>query len=181
MVGVAASGGYWTDGAKRPAYKPDNHSVLLVGWDEDGSWWVFDSLQPFKGFTGYHRLDKDYEFQSAYVVTELPADWKERRDEARIAPAGPIDRYGKPRSLQAEIDAGYLIKNALERFVDKRVFDHAGSMWNLLVMAAAYGGWTITEGHPIWRWKKIPGDIVRDVEYHFLTGKHLIDFNKPKV
>src|SRR3990167_5581125 len=50
MVGVAASGGYWAYKATRPVGKPDDHATLLIGWEADGTWVAFDSLQPSKGF-----------------------------------------------------------------------------------------------------------------------------------
>lgn len=178
MVGVVASGGYWKDRKKRPN-KDDDHATLLVGWDVDDAWFGFDSLQPSKDFTGYHTFDKDYEFRTAYAITELPSNAKELVAEARKP--GNADRYGLPRNFQLEGDNGYRILNSLKRFLPPQMVDSAGRDWWKLINAATYGGWTVTEPHKLIPFRSVPGDIIRYVEHKFLTGKALFgDFINPK-
>lgn len=178
LVGVAASGGYWRDEAKRPAGKPDNHACLLCGWDEDGSWWVFDSLQPFKGFTGYHRLHRDYEFQSAYVVTELPADWKEKRDEARTEPfAHCLNHYGKPRNFEREQEVAAEMLREFKRFNNQSVLEAAGRFWTVVCNMVVYGGYNISYAKwGMWH----PGDVINFIYAWRRTGKFIFDPNKER-
>lgn len=177
MVGAVASGGYWKDRAVRPAGRDDDHATLLVGWDVDDAWFAFDSLQPNRDFNGYHTFHKDYEFRSVYAVTEIPSDWREMRDAARTPPPGNAQRYGKPRNFQLEADNGYRILNALKHFLPGRMVDRAGRYWSTLINGATYGDYTIQVPHKLIPFRAVPGDIVRDVETEFLTGKHLFNFD----
>lgn len=177
LVGVAASGGYWAERAKRPPNKPDNHAVLLVGWDEDGSWWLFDSLQPSKDFSGYHMLDRDYAFNSAYVVTELPDGWKEIRDNARVAPSSNANYYGKPRDLELEKHVASDMLAAFDKFDNQSVKEAAGRFWETYIRAVAYGGYNVSYVK-YGRW--MSGDIVNDCYAWRRTGKHVFDFDLPR-
>jgi hypothetical protein len=174
LVGVAASGGWWKDKANRS--KPeDNHAVLLVGYEQDDSWIVFDSLQPEKDFNGYHRLSSEYTFSSAYAITELPANWKELRDEAREAPPGNKERYGKQRNYEAEVAFANKMLAEFKRFNNQSVLEAAGRFWETLIRAGVYGGYSLT--YTKWgRW--MPGDLINSVYNWRRTGKHLFDFNK---
>lgn len=175
LVGVAASGGYWGDRARRPAGKPDNHACLLVGWNDDGSWWAFDSLQPARDFDGYHTLSSDYAFNSAYVVTELPENWKEIRDEAREAPPNNANYYGKPRDLERERHVASEMLTAFDSFKNQGVKDAAGRFWEMYIRAVAYGGYSISYTKwGVWH----AGDIVNDCYMSKRTGKHIFNFDK---
>lgn len=177
LVGVAASGGYWGDKAKRPAGKPDNHAVVLAGWDEDGSWWVFDSLQPKTDFDGYHRLHSSYEFGSAYALTELPDNWKEIRDTARLPPPGNAERYGKPRDFAAEVKFANEMLVAFKKFNNQSVLEAAGRFWGVLTRAGVYGSYNLS----YYKWGMwYPGDIVNDIFHWTRTGKHIFNFDKPR-
>jgi hypothetical protein len=177
LVGVAASGGYWGDRAKRPRNKPDNHAVLLVGWEEDDAWVVFDSLEPAAGFDGYHVLSPDYRFDSAYAVTGLPEDWKEIRDAARTPPANNASFYGKRRNLELEQRNAIAMLDEFRRFGNKSVLDAAGRFWIMLVNAVTYGGYSIS--YRKWgMWQ--PGDVINDIYSWRRTGKHLFDFDLPR-
>lgn len=176
ITGVAASGGYWADKAKRPP-KDDDHAVLLVGWDEDGSWWVFDSLQPSQNFDGYHRLAPDYEFRSCYAITELPADWKEQVAEVRKAPPGNAERYGKPRDYAAEVAFAAKMLAEFKKFNNQSVLEAAGRFWEMYVRAGVYGGYSLSYT----KWMKWhPGDLINDCYMWRRTGQHIFDFNKSR-
>lgn len=180
LVGVAAKdNAYWDPAHKRVEW-PDNHAVLLVGWTEDDHWIVFDSLQPHRGFDGYHTLHSSYTYNSAYAMIKLPAGWRELRDKAREVAPTNANRYGKPRVYQAEVDAGFTMLRQMERFLSKPVVDRYGPRWEAAIRAVVYGGYRITEPHPIFRWRSRPSDILRDAEILMLTGKPLYDFDIPR-
>lgn len=177
MVGVKAAGGYWGDRAKRPASSVDDHATLLVGWEPDGAWVAFDSLQPSRGFTGYHTLDKDYEFHSVYAVTELPKDWKEQRDKAREAPSNNAARYGKPRDFPAEVKFAAEMLEAFKKFNNQSVLEAAGRFWEQLIRAGVYGGYSLSyRKWGIWQ----PGDLINFVYHYRRTGKQLFNLDKPR-
>ena len=174
MTGVAASGGYWEDRAKRPVGKPDNHAVLLTGWSPD-AWWVFDSLQPTANFDGYHTLDSSYQFLTAYGVTELPANWRELRDRDRASPKGNTERYGRPRDYAAEVSFASEMLATFKRFRNQSVLEAAGRFWEMYIRAGVYGGYNLS--YTKWgRW--MPGDILNDCYNWRRTGYHLFDFDK---
>jgi len=176
LVGVAASGGYWGDKAKRPLNADDNHACLLVGWEEDGSWIIFDSLQPSADFNGYHTLHQTYDFFSVYAVTELPADWKEQRDEIRSEGFEYcLLHYGKPRNFEAEQRAAVKLLDELKRFNNQSILDAAGKFWTVACNMIVYGGYSIS--YTKWgRW--YPGDIINFIYAYRRTGKLIFDPNK---
>ncbi len=178
MVGVAASGGYWAEKAKRPANKQDDHATLLVGWEADGAWVAFDSLQPSRGFTGYHTFDKDYTFNSVYAVTELPADWKAQRDAARTPPPDNANRYGKPRDFGAEVKNANEMLDAFKKFNNRSVLEAAGRFWSIYTNSITYGGFSLSYYRfgVVWT----AGDIINDCYAWRRTGKHLFNFDKPR-
>jgi hypothetical protein len=161
MVGVAASGGWWTNLTKR-SKEQDNHAVLLVGWKNDVFQTVFDSLQNSATFDGYHNLAYSYTFSSAYVVAELPDNWKELRDEAR---KGNEDRYGLPRDFPREVTTANEMLLAFQKFGNKSVMDAAGRFWEQSIRAICYGGYSIT-------------DVINSTYNWRRTGKHIFDFNQ---
>ena len=159
VVGVYAGGGYFADKTPRKG-ETDNHLTLLVGWDEDDSWWVFDSVQPAKNqpYSGYHRLSKDYDFHQRYVIRELPEDWKEKRDQVRSEPfQNALSHYGENRNLEREQAAAKELLEAFERFKNQSVFEAAGRFWTVLINARAYGGYNVSyEKNGQW----MPGDLI---------------------
>lgn len=175
MVGVAATGGYWQDKQKR-ASQTDNHACLLVGWDEEDNWWLFDSLQPSSTFDGYHRVDRAYGFNSAYAITKLPKDWKDQRDETRKDPYQfCLNHYDKQRNLEAEIMAAEELLREFKKFNNQSVLEAAGRFWTVLVNMRAYGGYNVS--YTKWgRW--MPGDIINQIFQWRRTGQLIFDPNK---
>lgn len=178
MVGVAASGGYWTPATKRPPKKPDDHAILLVGWDANDNWWAFDSLQPSRDFNGYHTLHSSYEFLSVYAVTELPEDWKEKQAETRSEGFEHcLNHYGQQRDFEKEQKAAQELVEAFNRFNNESVKAAAGKFWTVLCNAVAYGGYSVSYTRfGLWQ----PGDAVNDIYHWRRTGEHIFDFNKPR-
>lgn len=176
MVGVAASGGYWTEYQKR-SKNEDNHACLLVGWDENG-WIMFDSLQPSSNFNGYHKLDKSYQFFSAYVVTELPKNVENLVETVRSDGfENALNHYGQRRNLEAEQMAAAELLAAFNRFNNQSVKDAAGRFWTVLTNARAYGGYNVS--YTKWgMWQ--PGDLVNFVYQWRRTGEYLFDLNQPR-
>lgn len=177
MVGVAASGGYWADRAKRPAGKPDNHATILKGWAEDGAWICLDSLQPRRDFDGTHSLAPDYQLTSAHVVTEFPEDWRLIVANERQAPPNNENYYGKRRDLALEQRVASQMLLAFQSFQNESVLHAAGRFWLMYVRAVAYGGYSLS--YTKWgQWK--PGDIINDCYNWRRTGLHLFDFDLPR-
>lgn len=175
LAGVYAGGGYWNPETKRQS-QTDNHAVLIVGWDAT-HWVLFDSLQREKGFDGYHTVSSAYTFQNAYVVLQMPSDWKQQRDKARELPKGNAECYGKRRDLGAEQEfAGKMVK-AFRELADEKTFAAAGMFWELFIRAGVYGGYNL-EYTKFFR--RYAGDLINDCVYFQRTGKHVFDFNKPR-
>jgi hypothetical protein len=177
LVGGYAGGGWWNYETKRQSAS-DNHAVLLVGWAENGAWHVFDSLQPHKNFDGYHVLSPDYGFHGAYAVTELPADWREKRDKVRSEPfENVLNHYGKPRNFEAEVRAANKMLEEFTRFKNQSVLAAAGRFWTVLVNMVVYGGYSIS--YRKWgRWQ--PGDIINFVYAWRRTEEFIFDPNKER-
>lgn len=166
LIGVNAGGTYYSGDAKRTKGY-DNHAVLLVGWTAT-HWIIFDSLAWVKKTDGYGTLGKDYTFISAYVVTELPGNWKAKRDEARVIAPGALQHYGKRRNLEAEIKAANDLLAALKSYNNQSVLEAAGRFWTTMTNAIAYGGYTVT-------------DCVNNTYYWRRTGEHIFNFDQEKV
>ncbi len=172
----ANTGGYWLDKVVRKS-DMDTHAVVLAGWDDDGSWWIFDSLQPTTDFNGYHRFSKDYGFNTAYAVVMLPDSWQQLRDEARTPPPGNAERYGKPRDYAAEVVFASEMLAAFKKFNNESVLAAAGKFWEMLIRAGVYGGYNLSyEKQGVW----YPGDLINDVYAWRRTGKHLFNFDKQR-
>ena len=177
LTGVAASGGYWSNATKRPEGKEDNHAVVLAGWDDDGSWWIFDSLQPTTAFDGYHKLHPSYDFHVAYGITALPEDWKELRDEARVSPPNNAARYGKPRDFAAEVAFADKMMKEFAKFNNKSVLDAAGRFWEQLIRAGVYGGYSLSYTKwGVWQ----PGDLINFVYAWRRTGQYIFNLDKER-
>jgi hypothetical protein len=174
LVGVYAGGGYWNPDTKRQGSK-DNHAVLLVGWNQD-HWILFDSLQPKAGFDGYHTVSKDYTFNSAYAIVELPADWKEKRDKARSEGFEHcLNHYGQPRDFEKEVRVAAQMQADLKGFNNQSVYEAAGRFWTVLVNMASYGGYNTK--YTKWG-KEYPGDIWNFIYHWRRTGQLIFDPNK---
>ena len=175
LIGVAASGGYWSSYTKR-AKTTDNHACILVGWDEHG-WIVFDSLQPRTDFSGYHTLDKSYTFSSAYAVVEVEdPQWREKVYEKRKEGFEHcLNHYGQPRNFPAEQEAAALLTKEFKKFKNQSVWEAAGKFWTAYVNAVAYGGYNAS--YMKWGlWQS--GDVINDCYHWRRTGQHIFDFNK---
>ncbi len=118
-------------------------------------------------------MSQNYTFNFAYAVTELPADWKELRDEARKKdfipePTSPypsvLDHYGKQRNLELEITTANEMLARFKVFNNKSVTDAAGRFWPVYTNAIAYGGYSYT-------------DIINDCYHWRRTGTHIFDLN----
>ena len=173
LVGVVAQGSYYQDYAKRlPGY--DNHAVLLVGWEKDGSWIIFDSLGYVSGRQGYRPLHRDYGFPSAYTITGLPDDWKKKvEDERAEGFEHCLNHYGKPRDFALEQKVAAKLVKEFQKFKNQSVWEAAGKFWSVYTNAVAYGGYSISYGIT---W--MPGDVINDCYHWRRTGEHIFDFNK---
>lgn len=179
MVGVYAGGGYFGDRAKR-ANTRNNHLTLLVGWEEDGGWVIFDSVQPSKNlpYGGYHVLSSTYDFGTCAVLTELPADWKARRDEARSEPyAHCLNHYGKPMDFAAEVAFAAQMDAEFKKFNNQSVYEAAGKFWHVLTNMGVYGGYSLSyRKFGMWQ----PGDLINMIYHWRRTGVLLFDPNKTR-
>ena len=175
LVGVAAKGDYWNDNHKRSS-DTDTHAVLLVGWDS-GHWILFDSLTPRANFYGYHKVDISYPFYSAFVITDLPSNWKEIRDTKRQEFENALNHYGKPRNFALEVEVANRMLQEFKNFKNQSVLEAAGKFWTVYINAVAYGGYNIT--YTKFGIKR-SGDVISDCYFWRRTGQHVFDFNKPR-
>jgi hypothetical protein len=185
MVDVAASDkDYYTNAWHERKLDNLNHAVALVGWLADGRWILFDSLGYVakskdwggeKFSPGYRTVSPRYKFGSAYVITELPEDWKEKVEEARKAPTANENRYNQPRNYPKEVEIANQMLKEFGKFNNQSVTDAAGRFWEMYIRAATYGGYSVS--YRKWgRWQ--PGDIINDCYNWRRTGEHIFDFNK---
>lgn len=180
LVGVMARGSYYHGYAKRE-HEGSNHAVLLVGWDERDNWIIFDSLRWVAANDGYGYLDASYTFGNPYVITELPENWREVRDEVRKEVQSPyqycLDHYGMPRNLTREQEVADQLVEEFSKFNNQSVWEAAGKFWPVYINAVAYGGYSISYR----KWGKwMPGDIINDCYNWRRTGEHIFDFNKER-
>lgn len=162
-IGLGSTFGqrYTTTPVEQPKSYSVYHSVLLVGWDENDNWEIYDSL----GLTSYY-LNKNYELLVVFSVLDLPDDWNAKQKMASVNEFPVIEsHYGQPRIVAAEQRAATDLQAAFKAFNNKSVYDAAGRFWFLYTNAVAYGGYTIT-------------DCVNDCYNWRRTGKHIWDFNK---
>lgn len=176
LVGVAAGGDYYSGKGKRTK-KTDNHAVLLVGWTPE-SWVIFDSLNWVRKSDGYGTLDRSYTFQSAYVVTELPGNWKEVRDTVRSEPyANALNHYGKRRDFEAEQQFAAKMLDEFKKFNNQSVLEAAGRWWSVMCNAGVYGDYSLSyRKYGVWQ----PGDLINFVYHWRRTGEYLFDLNEPR-
>ena len=174
IVGVNAGGDYYNGDAVRTK-KEDNHCVLLVGWTPT-QWKIFDSLFWVKKEGGYGTLSRAYTFNSAYIVTELPKNWKKKVEKARSEGfENALNHYGKQRNFEAEQRVATELLNEFKKFNNQSVLDAAGRFWTVLVNAAVYGGYSISyRKFGIWQ----PGDLINFVYHWRRTGQYLFDLNQ---
>ncbi len=164
LVGVNAGGSYYTGGAVRTKGY-DNHGIVLQGW-ERSRWVIHDSLGWVRNDAGRGTLGIEYTFLSAYALADLPADWREKRDDARAVP-GALEHYGKPRNFELEVRVANELLVALKGFNNQSVLEAAGRFWTTYINAIAYGGYTFT-------------DCVNNTYYWRREGEHIFDFNVVK-
>lgn len=166
LVGVkAGKGNYYTGNGTRVT-ADDNHAVLLVGWTRthwvifDSLWWVQKNKMP-----GYGTLDKSYTFPSAYAITKLPDDWKQKRDESRAEGWDfVLNHYGQTRNFARETVVQYELLKAFNDFKNRSVSEAAGKFWLIYINAVVYGGYSYQ-------------DIVNDCYNWRRTGQHIFNFN----
>jgi hypothetical protein len=130
------------------------HAVTCTGYNESGLE-VFDSLSP----TGY-ILPWGYSLTGAFVVEELPIDWKQTQETA-VTQELPnnANRYGKVRSYEQEVLVASMMLNQFKAFNNKSVFDAAGRFWTIFIRAVCY-------------------DVINSTYNYRRTGKHIFDFDK---
>lgn len=176
MIGVQANSAYYSGRATRTSGS-DNHAILLAGWDENG-WEIFDSLAWVRDNDGYGPLSFNYKLNTAYAITELPANWKETVAAVRAEPfENALNHYGKRRDLAAEQLTAQVLLAELKKFNNQSVLDAAGRFWAVLINAATYGGYNIS--YTKWgMWQ--PGDLINDVYHWRRTGQHIFDLNQPR-
>lgn len=185
MVDVAAGDkDYYVNAWHERTSNNLNHCVAVVGWLADGRWILFDSLGYVakskdwggeKFSPGYRTVSPTYKFGSAYVITELPKNWKKTRDKARKAPKANENRYGQPRDYPKEVEVANRMLKEFDKFNNQSVKDAAGRFWEMLIRAVAYGGYSISY-RKFGRWQ--PGDVINDIYHWRRTGEHIFDFNQ---
>ncbi len=172
---------YWNKGFKRNK-KTDNHAVLIAGWDEDtdGKYWIiFDSLnggnykvKDHVGLEmGYHRISREYEFYSGYVLVELPERVKkgqvkeevEKNRETEFSIA--LKHYGEPRDFSKELEVANELRKQFENFKNQSVLEAAGKFWTVYINAVCYGGYSYR-------------DIINDCYNWRRTGNHHFNLNE---
>lgn len=182
IVGVYAVGDYYQNAyATRPGNKLDNHVVLITGWLADGRWVLFDSLNyvrdggPGTNTPGYRTVREDYGFHTAYVVTELPDDWRKKRDEARTQPYEHcLNHYGKPRDFLEEQRVAAQMVEEFEKFNNRSVMEAAGRFWTVMINMVVYGGYNIS--YRKWgMWQ--PGDVINMIYQWRRTGALIFNPN----
>ena len=174
LIGVG-TGNKWYNGNKR-SRDYDNHAIALVGWNEDGTWVGFDSLQYYKGDNGYRTIHKDFGFRSVYAITALPKKAIEKAVEKRKEGFEHcLNHYGQPRNFAAEQRAAGKLVEEFEKFNNQSVMEAAGKFWTVYVNAVAYGGYSISY-KKFGRWQ--PGDVINDCYHWRRTGEHIFDFNQ---
>jgi len=172
---------YWSKKFTRFT-KTDTHAVLIAGWDEDeeGKYWIiFDSLNggnygvgDHQGLLdGYHRISREYDFYSGYVMVELPVNVnheqvkeeviKNREVEFSVA----LSHYGKPRDFSKEVEVANELRRQFEDFKNQSVLEAAGKFWTTYINAVAYGNYSYR-------------DCINDCYNWRRTGNHAFNLNK---
>lgn len=179
LVGVKTKGDYYTNNKHKRYPGADNHAVLLVGWETDGSWIIFDSLNYVRKHSGYRELHSTYDFPSAYAITELPRNWRRTRDKERKKGfTHCLNHYGKNRVFRLEQEVALQLAKEFEKFDNQSVWEAAGKFWTVYINAVAYGGYNIS--YKKWgMWQ--PGDVINDCYHWRRTGEHIFDFNKERI
>jgi len=136
------------------------HMMILRGWDKNDDWLVQDSL----GLSQY-TMSKDYEIGSAWIITDLPNNWKELQEikkkmEFEIA----LAHYGQKRRFNDEVNGGAKLLKAFKRFKNQSVLEAAGRFWTVYINALVYGGYSTT-------------DLVNDCYHWRRTGQHAFNLN----
>ncbi len=179
LVGVNATvASYYTGKGKREK-NTDNHGILRTGWDDPANTLeIFESLGWAKKNSGYATLDRSYTFNTAYAITELPANWREVRDAVRSEPfQNALNHYGLRRDYEAEVKAAALILSEFKRFNNQSVLEAAGRFFTVLINMVVYGGYNISyTKYGIWK----PGDILNFVYHWRRTGEFIFDPNKER-
>jgi len=159
-AGSSWGNNYWSKNHKR-VKSYDTHLIDLVGWDEDGTWDIFDSLQPSGNFNGYHRFHNSYTFNFGYVITAISKDTIDSVNNGRKDPYQTcLDHYGKQRDLAAEIAFANKMYKTFEKYTDKRDLDAAGPWWSILINMGVYAGYNL-EYYKWGRWHS--GDLINFV------------------
>lgn len=163
-VAIGIGRGYWDDPAPRQAAYSAYHNVVLVHMEEDGTYWVFDSLTATQGFTGFHKLASDYEILTALSFIDLPNDWKELQEqEVKMKYPDALSHYGKPRVLAEEQRKAQIFSMILKSHPTLQSI--AGRYWTSLINALTYGDY----GYQ---------DILNHLTSIRRTGKKIFDLNK---
>ena len=177
MVGVYANNtSYWKPDHNRLIKNSgDNHATLLVGWDKE-HWILFDSLKPSRDWSnGYHTISKDYNFNSAYAITEIPQEQKEEIKVKRLKYERCLNHYGQVGDHELEVRTGLKILDAFRKNKNESVLAAAGRFWPQLINAVAYGGYSAEYTKwGIWH----PGDIINFVYAWKTTGEEIFDLDK---
>ena len=181
LVGVRTNNGYYSDHdcVRAPDNPDDTHAILITGWDDEKNRFIrFDSLRYVERTKGYHSLSQDYGFNTAYVVTDLPENWRDIRDNVRAEPfETALNHYGERRNLELEKAVASEMVYEFERFNNQSVMEAAGRFWTVYINAIAYGSYSLSyERNGEW----MSGDVINDCYNWRRTGKHIFDFNKKR-
>jgi hypothetical protein len=145
---------------EQPSSYSSYHALLLIGYDIQGNWQVFDSLG-----VAWYWISKDYELLSVTSLTELPIDWKVVQETAQKEEFGvALNHYGKARVLQLEVASANAMMTAFTKSKNQSVFEAAGRFWTVYINAVAYGKYSVT-------------DIINDCYNWRRTGKHSFNLN----
>lgn len=165
IVIVAANGGYWLNDKILKAGYYYNHAARWLGFKTSDYWEGMDSLQRDRAFDGRHTFDWSYTPGSVFAITDLPADWREQRDAARLKVApNNANYYGKSRDFSAEVAMAAKMDKAFKSFNNQSVYEAAGKFWNMYVRACVYGEYSVT-------------DVVNSCYNWRRTGKQAFDFD----
>lgn len=166
MILIGVGKGYWNNPAPTVGSYSAYHCVVLVDIDEQGNYVIFDSLSYKAGFDGFHTLSPDYDILAAFSFIDIPDNWQDiQNQKLQEYVPGPLQNYGKKRSLEVEISVVKQLLAAVKQNPSVRAL--IGRDWIICVNAIAYGGYDVQ-------------DILNQYTNIRRTGKSLFNINLPR-
>lgn len=142
---VRVGPGYFNNVAPRRAGQSGpHHLVVITKVIKNGAVEIFDSLQPYKGFDGYHWLASDFPILGAWCVLDLPNNWQEKQIKIENKKYDNVlNHYGKPRNLEKEqVVAKNLTKTSKKNPTHSA---YIGRDFLVYVNAVSYGGYSVQD------------------------------------